>query len=340
MSSLLPCSPDRIDHFLSRPTEGAAATVAGIAGDVMVLGAGGKMGLHLCLMLRAALPTGQRVLAVSRFSGTGATAAFKSAGIETLSCDLMDRASVQALPLCKTVFYLAGQKFGTDSAPELTWMMNVVVPAYVAERFQASRIVAFSTGCVYEHVSVSGGGSCEGDLLAPPGDYANSCLGRERVFSYYSKKNGTAVSLFRLNYSVEPRYGVPVDLGLKILAGEAIDLSMGYVNLIWQRDAVARAIQSLDLASSPAVPINVTGPETIPVRALASQLGALLGKEPVFCGQEASTAWLSNAGQSLRLWGNPETSLDQMLEWVAAWLKAGEVTLGKPTHFESTEGKF
>lgn len=309
-----------------------------VSGRVVILGAGGKMGATLALMLRDGLAGRAEVLAVSRFSDAASRAKFE--GVETLSCDLLDRKAVEALPDADHVFYLAGQKFGTSSAPELTWAMNAVVPAYVAERYQRARIVAFSTGCVYSFVPPSSGGSLEGDATEPPGDYANSCVARERVFTYFAKKYGTPLCLYRLNYSVEPRYGVLVDLGQRLLAGEEIDLSMGYVNVIWQRDAVARAIQCLDVAANPPVAMNITGPELLPVRHLARELARRLGVEAKLTGTESPTALLSNAGRSFQLWGYPSVSLDQMLDWTATWLREGGATLNKPTHFETRDGKY
>ena len=218
--------------------------------------------------------------------------------------------------------------------------MNALVPAYVAEKFQRSRIVAFSTGCVYPFVSINSGGSREQDAIAPIGDYASSSVARERIFSYFSKKHGTPLCIYRLNYSVEPRYGVLTDLAQKILKGEEIDVSMGYVNLIWQGDAVARAIQCIDQVESPAAIMNVTGPEILPVRYLAQRLGSALGCEPHFTGVEADSAWLSNASRSFQLWGYPTVSLDTMMEWTAAWLQEGCKTLNKPTHFETRTGQY
>ncbi len=320
------------------PTDGARETLSRLKGDVLVLGAGGKMGATLSLMLRDGLAGREKVVAVSRFSDAAARAKFE--GIETISCDLLDREALERLPDAPNVFFLAGQKFGTASAPELTWAMNAVVPAYVAEKFRRSRIVAFSTGCVYPFVPVRSGGSREEDVIAPVGDYASSCAARERVFTYFAKKHRTPLCLYRLNYSVEPRYGVLTDLAQKIVAGEEIDVSMGYVNLIWQRDAVARAIQCLDAASHPPTVMNVTGPEIVPVRHLAQRLGKALEREPRLVGAEAESAWLSNAGRSFQLWGYPEVSLDQMIDWTAAWLREGGATLNKPTHFETRDGQF
>lgn len=334
----LPCPPDQIDAFLAVPTAGVRETLSRIKGDVLVLGAGGKMGLTLAWMLRDGLDRRARVIAVSRFSDRAARERFE--GIETISCDLLDREAVHQLPDAPNVFFLAGQKFGTESAPELTWMMNAVVPACVAEKFPRSRIVVFSTGCVYPFVPVGSGGSREEDAIAPAGDYANSCAARERVFAYFSKKHGTPVCLYRLNYSVEPRYGVLTDLARKIVAGEEIDVAMGHVNVIWQRDAVARAIQCLDETTSPPSVMNVTGPEILSVRQLAQRLGTALGCEPRLTGTEEDTAWLSDASRSIRLWGNPTVALDQMIEWTAAWVREGKQTLNKPTHFETRDGRY
>ncbi|MCX6936169.1 MAG: NAD(P)-dependent oxidoreductase [Verrucomicrobia bacterium] len=304
----------------------------------MILGAAGKMGTTLALMLRDGLESRGKVIAVSRFSDVSVRAQFK--GIETISCDLLDRDAVQMLPNALNVFYLAGRKFGTISDPEITWAMNAVVPTYVAEKFQRSRIVAFSTGCVYPFVPIGSGGSREEDAIVPSGDYANSCVARERVFSYFSNKHGTPLCIYRLNYSVEPRYGVLTDLAEKIIEGKEINVSMGYVNLIWQRDAVARAIQCMDETRSPGTIMNVAGPEIVSIRHLAQRLGIALGREPRFAGTESESALLSNADRSFRLWGYPTTSLDQMIDWTAAWLREGNKTLNKPTHYETRDGKY
>lgn len=339
--SPFPCAPEQLDTFLATPTEGVLETLSRQKGDVMILGAGGKMGATVALMARDALAKlggDRKVIAVSRFSDAAARAKFE--GIETISCDLLNRDAVQSLPHAENVLFLAGQKFGTSSAPDLTWAMNAVVPAYVAEKFRASRIVAFSTGCVYPFVGYTSSGSREEDAIGPVGDYANSCVARERIFSHFSRQHGTPLCLYRLNYSVEPRYGVLIDVAQKILAGEPVDVTMGYVNLIWQRDAVARAIQCLDVATSPGVPMNITGPETVSVRHIAARLAARLGKEACIVGKEGEAAWISNAGRSFQLWGYPSVSLDQMIDWTVAWLQQGGNTLNKPTHFEARDGKF
>lgn len=335
----LGCDTEDIDRLLSEPTEGALCRMREMDGDAIVLGAAGKMGVHLAMMLRRGLKG--RVLAVSRFSDAGARRRLEEAGVQTIACDLADRGAVERLPDAPNVFFLAGQKFGTSGAPEATWVMNVLVPAIVSERYRASRAVVFSTGCVYPFVSPDTGGSREDDVIGPPsGEYAWSCVGRERMFGHAALRHGTPIALFRLNYSVEFRYGVLVDIAQKILADSPVDVTMGHVNIIWQRDAVARAIQSTALAASPSGIINVTGPETLSVRELARRIGERLGREPRLRGSESPTAWLSDASRSVALWGPPSASVDQMIEWVASWLEAGGQTLGKPTHFEARDGKY
>lgn len=345
MSPALPETIDNegIDELLSRPTEGVIKTLRGVDGNIMVLGAGGKMGPTLALMLRRALDelaSNQQVIAVARFSDAEVEARLTKAGIETLRCDLLDRDAVQQLPLAPNIIFMAGQKFGTSSGPELTWAMNTLVPAYVAEYFIKSRIVAFSTGCVYPFTSVLQGGSREEDALGPQGDYANSCVGRERTFHYFSQKNQTPLALVRLNYAIDLRYGVLLDIAQKVWSGEAIDVTMGHANVIWQGDANAQAIQCLEHAASPPFVINITGPETISIRALAHRFGELLSREVIVTGTENSTAWLNNAAKAHQLFGYPTISLEQMLHWTAEWVKRGGKTLNKPTHFEARDGKF
>ena len=339
----LPCAPEQVDAFLARPTQGAIETLRRFPGDVVVIGAGGKMGPTLCLMAAAILREiglPHRVKAVSRFSNAETRQLLESAGVETIGCDLLDRNAVGGLPDAPNVLFLAGQKFGTTDSPELTWAMNTLVPSYVAERYAGSRIVVFSTGCVYSFASVSGGGSREGDPTQPVGDYANSCLGRERIFSFYSKKNKTPVALYRLNYAIDFRYGVLVDVATKVAAGQVVDVTTGHVNVIWQGDACARALQCLEIAGVPAVPINITGPETVSIRSMAARFGHLLGTAPKISGVELDHVWLNNASWSFALFGYPSVSLDQMVDWGASWIQSGGATLDKPTHFEVPDGRF
>lgn len=341
--SALPCPPDRVDEFLSQPSEAVIATLARHPGPVHVLGAGGKMGLHLSMMLRRALDRAGRrdvVTAVSRFRTLRDRATFEDRGITTLACDLTDPAAVAALPDAATVFFMAGVKFGTASAPDLLQKFNVEMPRLVANRFQRSRIVAFSTGCVYPFVTRASGGATESTPPAPVGDYAASCYARETAFSEVSRQHGTLVALIRLNYSVEFRYGLLVDIAEKVLRNEPVDVTTGYFNIIWQRDAVEYAIRALEVAGSPAVPINITGPQTLSVREIAAHFGELFQRKVAITGAEADTAWLNNAASSHRRFGPPATSLDDMLVWVAAWLRHGGETWGKPTGFEQRNGQF
>lgn len=330
---------DQLEDRLSEPTPGLIADLKQLPGDLIILGVGGKMGPTLARMAKRADPK-RKVFGVARFSSKAIAAELEKYGVQPVPCDLLDRQAVAKLPDAPNVIFMAGQKFGTSSGPELTWAMNTLVPEHACERYPKSRIVAFSTGCVYPLAPVTSGGSRETDPLGPPGDYANSCVGRERIFEYFSKKNGTPVAIYRLNYAIDLRYGVLLDLATKVWAGEEVDVTMGHVNILWQRDANARALQCLKLAASPAIPINITGPETLKVRDLATQLGKLLGKPAKIVGKEAPTAWLNNAGKSIELFGQPSASVEQMLAWTADWVKHGGATLNKPTHFEARDGKF
>jgi nucleoside-diphosphate-sugar epimerase len=311
-----PCAPWEADDFLSRPPVSVVSAVREFSGPVLVLGAGGKMGLHLSLTLRAAaLAAGRgdlRVIAVSRFSTLRDRESFTRGGVETVACDLSDEAAVAALPEAGVVFYLAGVKFGTASSPELLERMNVTVARLVARRYHRSKIVAFSTGCVYPFVDVGSSGADESVPPAPLGDYAVSCLRREEAFASVAREHQTPVVLIRLNYAVEFRYGVLLDIASKVKAGQPIDLSMGHVNVIWQSDAIAQVIQSAALARAPAFPLNIAGAEVLRVRDIASAFGALLERSPVFTGSEQSTAWLNDASRSHRLFGAPSISFDQM----------------------------
>ncbi|MGH8017280.1 MAG: NAD-dependent epimerase/dehydratase family protein [Opitutaceae bacterium] len=340
----LPCAPDTADLFLSTPRPGVLESL-GRAGDgpVVVLGAGGKMGLHLALMLRrafAALGRENRVIGVSRFSTLRDRDEFERHGVETIACDLTDAVALSALPDAPTVFFMAGVKFGTSGASHLLQQLNVEMPRLVAERYQASRIVAFSTGCVYPFVATESGGATEDTPPYPNGEYAASCIAREEVFAEASRRHGTPVALIRLNYSVESRYGLLLDIAQKVFRNEPVDVTMGHVNVIWQTDAVAHAIRALELASSPAVPVNVTGAETLHVRDLALRFGELLGRSVTITGHEADTAWLNNAGRAHRRFGAPATSLENMMRWIAAWIQHEGKTWNKPTGFERRDGRY
>lgn len=301
------------------------------------------MGLHLCLMLRAAARARGRdlaVVAVSRFRTLRDRETFSQAGIATIAADLSQPDDVARLPDAPVVFFLAGIKFGTAAEPGLLEVMNVRMPRLIAERYRRSLIVAFSTGCVYPFVDHRSGGATEATPPAPVGSYAESCLQREQAFAEVSQRHGTRVVLVRLNYAVEYRYGVLVDIATRVLQRQPVDVTMGYVNVIWQRDAVSHIIQSVQLAASPAVPINITGPDTLSVRWLATEFGRLFGVAPVIVGEEKPTAWLSNAGWSHARFGRPAHDIAHMMRNVADWLKGGGETWGKPTGFEIRDGKF
>ena len=332
-----------LEDQLSAPTEGAIETLRAIEGDVLILGAGGKMGPTLARMVRRAadqLGQRRRVIAVSRFSKASAVAELSRHGVETIACDLTDRAAVERLPDAPNVLFLAGQKFGTADAPELTWVMNTLVPAIVAERYARSRMVVFSTGCVYPLVPVESAGAREADPLGVLGEYAASCVGRERIFTHFSAQNATPVLLFRLSYAIDLRYGVLLDVARKVAAGEPVDVTMGWANVIWQGDANARAIQALALTAAPPRALNVTGLEKVSIRKLAHTFARLLARAPRIVGEEAPTAWLFDATRSFAHFGPVRVSLEEMIAATAHWVQRGGETLGKPTHFEARDGTF
>lgn len=337
-------SVDQLEEALSRPTPGVLATLASIPGDVMILGAGGKMGPTLARMVRRGCDelgqTSRQVMAVSRFTKGAAAEKLESIGVRVTRCDLHQRDQLAKLPDAANIIYMAGQKFGTQSDPDATWVANTVLPALVAERFRASRMVALSTGCVYPLVPWNGPGSSENDPLGPPGEYANSCVGRERVLSHDAKRHGFPLCLVRLCYAIDMRYGVLLDLAQRVHAGLPIDVSMAATHMIWQGDANARIIQCLSHVANPPVAVNVTGRERLTIRDLANRLGKLLNRPVQFTGEEAPTAWVWNADKSYDWFGPPLVSIDDMLSATAAWVERGGETLNKPTHFEVRDGQF
>ncbi len=330
---------EALDDFLATPTEALCADLASIDGDIMILGAGGKMGPSLARLAHNAAPD-KKIYCVARFSDAAARQEIESNGIETIACDLLDRDAVQNLPKVKNIIFMAGRKFGSGGNQPLTWAANAYMPALVAEAFPASRIVAFSTGCVYEFSPVTGRGSDENAPLNPPGEYANSCIARERLFEYFSARSNTPGRLFRLNYAIDLRYGVLHDIAVKVRDTKPIDVTMGHVNVIWQGDANSLALRCLTKATTPTTPINVTGPEVSSVRELALTFGKLLGREPLITGQEAESAWLSDTRLSNELFGKPVVSLEKMIAWTADWVSDNRPSHNKPTHFEARDGAY
>jgi nucleoside-diphosphate-sugar epimerase len=308
-------------------------------GDIVVLGAGGKMGPTLAMMLKKA-SDGKNIYAVSRFSDKGIKARIEGEGIKTIEADLLDESQYRELPKVENVFYLAGMKFGTTGNQPLTWALNSFLPGLIARHYKNARIVAFSTGNVYPLVDIKSGGAQEDTIPEPVGEYAQSCLGRERMFEYFSQLYDTPVTIVRLNYANEPRYGIIVDLTLKILNDEPIDLTMGAVNLIWQRDANDYIIQAISLAKSPPATLNVTGADTVPIRKLAEMIGKELNKKPKFVSQESQTALLSNASYCFSVFGYPKTTLEEMVTLIVKWVASGKKVLNKPTKYDIRDGKF
>jgi dTDP-4-dehydrorhamnose reductase len=338
-----PRSEEELDELLSAPGEATVEALTRAPGDIIVLGAGGKMGPTLASMAaRASHAAGatRRVIAVSRFSADGTEQLLHRAGVETIKCNLLDRHAVAQLPDAPNVIFMAGQKFGTRDAPSRTWMMNVVVPSICAERYAGARTVVFSTGNVYPLTPITGGGAREIDSTSPIGEYAQSCVGRERVFEHFAAANESRIAIVRLNYAIALRYGVLTDLALKVAYGHSIPLAMGHVNVIWQGDANRAALELLPHASTSPLIVNVTGAETLSVRALATALGRRLDREPKFEGVEATDALLSNTDRMRSLIGAPETSTNTMLGWVADWVRYERPLLGRATHFEARDGQF
>jgi nucleoside-diphosphate-sugar epimerase len=338
-----PRSELELDRFLTQPNAADVVFAQRLQGDTIVLGAGGKMGPTLAKRLQRALSEAgrdARVLAASRFQSASARAELRDAGVETVSCDFLDPVQVQSLPRVPNVLFLAGRKFGSAGDPDLTWAMNTIVPVHVARHYRDSRIVAFSTGNIYPFVTPEQGGCVETDAPAPRGEYAQSCLGRERVFEYYSKQFLTPCLIFRLNYAIDLRYGVLVDIAQQVYADKPVDLSVPAVNVLWQGDANSYAMRSLELCTSPARILNVTGPETIQVRRVAEFFAKRFGREVQFRGESAEVALLNNASACHAALGYPEWTADQLMEAVATWVEAGGTTLNKATKFQVTDGKF
>ena len=337
--------PDRfadaeaLDEFMTRPSPELVSDLEALDGDIMIIGVGGKMGPTLARLAKRALPD-RRIIGVARFSDKGVKGYLHKHGLDTLEADLLDPKALAALPPAENIIFMAGRKFGSQGSEELTWAMNAHVPALVADRFGGSRIVAYSTICVYPFVPVSSGGAREEESVAPPGEYAMSCVARERMFEYFAKLHGSPTAIMRLSYAIDMRYGVLHDVATKVFAGEPIDVTMGHVNVIWQGDACSQSLRMLRHAAVPALALNVSGPETVSIRALAQALGESLGKPAIIIGEEAESAWLADTGKAAGFFGYPSVPLRRMIEWTADWIKRGMGSFGKATHFEVRTGTY
>ncbi|MDQ1912754.1 epimerase [Paenibacillus sp. GD4] len=332
-----------LEKQMATPSPELIKDIASLEGDILLLGVGGKMGPTLAqLAVNAIREAGvnKRVIGASRFSNGTLKQELESAGVETIAVDLLDDRQLQALPEVANVLYMAGNKFGTKGNEHFTWAMNSYLPGRVAEKYRNSRIVAFSTGNVYPLTPVFSGGASEDNATGPIGEYGQSCLGRERVFEHFSRKYDIPMTIYRLNYAVDLRYGVLLEIANSVSSGKPIDVTMGHMNCIWQGDANEIAIRSLTLCNTPPTLLNVTGPETVPLRFVANEFGKRMGKEPVFTGTEADTALLSNAGKCHKLFGYPKISLQQMIDWVAEWVMNEGETWNKPTHFQERKGNY
>jgi nucleoside-diphosphate-sugar epimerase len=328
-----------LDELMSRPTPALAEALAQLEGDIMILGAGGKIGPTMARMAKRAIDqagVNKKVFAVAR----SPLEALEEEGIVTLHCDLLDRNAVNALPRVKNIIYMAGRKFGSTGSEWLTWAGNVMIPHNVAEVFRESNFVVYSTGCVYPLVNVSTSGSVETDAPDPVGEYASSSLGRERIFDYYAAEKGTKVIHIRLNYALELRYGVLVDIATQVYNNVPVDVTTGYFNGIWQGDCCNQTLQCFSLACSPASILNITGSEILSVRQMAKTFGERFGKTPIIKGQENGQAYLSNAAKANSIFGPASVTIDQMIEWTVHWIQDGGENIGKPTHFETQNGKY
>lgn len=335
---------EALEDFMSEPTPALVADLARVDGDIIVLGVGGKMGPTLARMAKRAAPA-KRIIGVARFSDASVKGALEAQGVECIACDLLDRQAIERLPNVadgvRNCVFMAGHKFGAAGNAARTWMMNVGVPMMVADIFRDTRIVAFSTACVYPFVPVDGAGAAEDTPAAPPaGDYANSCVGRERMFEYGSLEHGTPGRLLRLSYAIDMRYGVLHDVASAVFAGREIDLTMGHADVIWQGDANEQALRLLAHCTQPTTPINVTGPRHTSVRWLAGEFGKRFGRVPRLVGQEAPTAWLEDTSLAISLFGEPRVGVELMTDWVADWVQRDGPSLGKPTHFSTRDGKY
>ncbi|MCA1318458.1 NAD-dependent epimerase/dehydratase family protein [Bacillus tianshenii] len=332
-----------LEDFMSAPSDELVKDIQQVDGDIMILGVSGKMGPTLAKMTKRAIDRAgvpKRVIGVARFSDESLIEELEGFGIETIKADLLKEDALQSLPDVKNIIYMAGNKFGTVGNEHYTWGMNAYLPGRVAEKFKNSRIVAFSTGNVYPFTTVSSNDCTEDISPNPVGEYAQSCLGRERVLTYFSHKHQTPMVIFRLNYAIDMRYGVLLEIAKQVYNGTPIDLTMGNVNVIWQGDANEYAIRSLLHTDHPPTILNVTGPETLSVRWLAKEFGKRMKKDPVFANSENPTALLNNASNAHKLFGYPKVTIQQMIDMIAEWVVSDGHTLNKPTHFQEREGAF
>jgi nucleoside-diphosphate-sugar epimerase len=331
---------EQLEEVMTAPTPAVIAEFGKVDGDLIILGVGGKMGPTLARLAKRAAPK-KRVVGVARFSEKGLREKLLGWGIECIEADLLNRDQIAALPKLANVVFMAGRKFGSSGNEDLTWAMNAHVPAMVAEAFAGSRIVAFSTGCVYPYVDIHHGGATEETpATPPPGAYANSCVAREQMFRYFSRTRETPGRIIRLNYAIDMRYGVLHDVAQRVFKDETINLEMGHVNVVWQGDANGMVLRAFAYCTTPTSPLNVSGPETISVRWLAEAFGRKFGKTPSFTGVEAPDGWLINTTQAMKLFGYPGVSLAQLVDWQADWIARGHPSLGKDTHFDTRDGSF
>jgi nucleoside-diphosphate-sugar epimerase len=331
---------EHLEQVMTEPTSAVVKEFGQLDGDLIILGIGGKIGPTLARLAKRAAPD-KRIVGIARFSEPGLREKLTGWGIECVEADLLDRAQIEALPKLTNVIFMAGRKFGASGNEDLTWAMNAHVPTLVAEAFAGSRIVAYSTGCVYPYVNVLHGGATEDTpATPPPGVYANSCVAREQMFHYFSRTHGTPGRIIRLNYAIDMRYGVLHDIAQRVFKGEPLSLAMGHVNVVWQGDANAMVLRALAHCTVPTSPINVSGPDITSVRWLAEAFGRRFGKRPVLTGTEALDGWVTNTAQAMRLFGYPRVPLDLMLDWQADWISRGLPSLGKDTHFDTRDGTF
>ena len=329
-----------LENLIATPTTPLIEDFEKLDGDLLILGVGGKVGPTLAMMAKRAAPS-KRVIGVARFSDPAVKQRLESANIETISCDLLDRHAVTQLPNITNVVYMAGKKFGTVGSEPMTWAMNAVVPTYIGEQFAQTRFVAFSTLCVYPFAPVDGPGSRPNESPPTPlGEYANSCVARERIFQYFSEKTGSPGRLARLNYAIDCRYGVLMDVALKVMAGEPIDIRTGIANVIWQGDAISHILRCLVHGNVPATPINIGAPQPASIREIAQRFGERFGKDPIFSGTEADTAWHNDNQEAQTLFGDPVVDLETMIRWNADWLQRKMPLHHKPTHYEERCGAF